>query len=188
MTNDVVYKGDIVIFNNKDKISASDNRSILENGIPYFVTHLGLSKGTFYIQNYGKDIILYDTDMEYLDHVKVTKRYDYKVNNYVTIKDVSRIGNAEKNGFNCSEKYKVTKVITDNGIVITNGNSELWVRGSELPYVELIKNNIEVEQTKEKNVSDIQTLIDKALDERDFKTLENLYKKRQMKVIYYKNT
>ncbi|MEQ6355204.1 hypothetical protein ABNX05_11300 [Lysinibacillus sp. M3] len=176
MTNEIVYKGDIVIINNKDNISASDNRSVLENGIPYFVTDLGLSKGTFYIRVYGKDIILFDTDMEHLDHVKVTKRYDYKVNNYVTIMDVSRISNAEKNGFNCSERYKVTKIIEDNGIVITNGKSELWVRGSELPYVNLIKNNLMVEQYNENNISDIQTLIDKALDERDFKTLEILYK------------
>ncbi|QQP10835.1 hypothetical protein FJQ98_16445 [Lysinibacillus agricola] len=47
MSNDVVYEGDIVIINDKEKISSSENRKALENGVPYFVTKLGVSKGAF---------------------------------------------------------------------------------------------------------------------------------------------
>ncbi|MFJ3388812.1 hypothetical protein [Lysinibacillus sp. NPDC086135] len=176
MTHEVVYKGDIVIFNNKDKVSTSDNRAILENGVPYFVVELGASKGAFYIQVYGKEILLFDTDMKYIEHVQIANRYNFGVNNYVKLLNISRIDNAEKNNFNSSEIYKITKLIMDNGFLITNGESELWIKDNELPYVELIKNNIAIEPNKESAITDIQALIDKALDERDFKMLERLHK------------
>lgn len=176
-----VYIGDIVIILNKDKISNDSDRKILENGIPYTVESLGYSSGTYYIKILGKEIMMFESNYEYIEHIKIAKRYVFEVGDMVMINNTRRVEGAEESGFEEKVDYEVTRVIDRNDIVISNGKQELWIKEEEIPYVAASnkKPTYNTDQVvREIENENLNRLIDRALDERDFEELEKLAKKR----------
>ncbi|KOS61479.1 hypothetical protein FJQ98_16440 [Lysinibacillus agricola] len=132
----------------------------------------------FYIEVYGKSILLFDSDMPNIEHITIAERCEYKVGDHIAIVNINRVDNAEENGFYEGVDYKITNTVGDRDIIITNNKTELWIKENEFPYIKQVNSLAPIiSETTVDSTKDIQKLIDEALDCRDFKTLEKLVTK-----------
>lgn len=173
----IIYKGDIIIIKDKTSISNEENRGVLQEGVPYFVDDTS-SSGSLYIKIYGKEITIFSSDYQYIEHIKIVERGTYQLGEHVMILDDEKVQGALELGFREGLGFEVVKII-GNEIIISNGKNELWIRETELSFIKSTtkqtskENDAVIDKLEEKN---IQNLIDKALDEKDFEKLKTLNK------------
>lgn len=169
-------EGDIIIINDKTKVSLDYNIPILENNTPYEVDYVLSESEGFYIVVYGKPIRIFESDIEHIEHIPIGNRVDDAVEEVflwdtVTILDDEKIEGALHGGFRTGLTFEVSKIVDDESIVIKYGQKELWIRKDEFRYVKINKND-----PIAANMPNLQKDIDDALDNKDFKKVEDILK------------
>lgn len=168
-------EGDLVVLKDKVTVGSETYRGILENGKIYSVVRPD-SSGGFYILECGKLIKIYSSDVKHFEHIRIIERVLPKVGRTVYLKNLRNIEGAEELGFQLETPYEIIRVLDDNSVVVKNDSEELWIIFNELINVEIIDSEKEANQVIDKlEELNLQHLIDKALDERDFDKLKELH-------------